>query len=187
MGKNKRKSNKKNKKGFTLIELLIVVSIIALLSSIVVAVLTQARIGAINNRKNEMARQYINTLEFYYSEYGRFPNGGCTSCNPSTYHCLGDGYPNNTCYVFGTHQENSTVNTELSEMAPSMPAFLDAVSYNGNSYFGAAYGCINSNCKGYKLSWVLEGGGRSAQCAGGANKVTNGTLTICTQTTNYGD
>lgn len=174
--------DKKNKsKGFTLIELLIVVAIISLLASIVAAVLTEARVGARNNRKNELARQYVNVLEFYFSEKGIFPEGGCTSCETATRVCLGEGYPNGLCNIYGTHNENTIVNSQLSEFAPSMPPLLD----KAGEYFGAAYGCIDNTCKGYKLTWVLEGGGNDGECAGGATQVPFGnTLSYCTWTSN---
>jgi len=176
--------DKKNKNGFTLIELLIVVVIISLLSSVVVAFLTDAREGARNNRRNELARQYINVLEFYFSDNGKFPEGGCTSCGTAVRVCLGEGYPGESCTVYGNHSENDQVNSQLSTLAPNMPPLLD----KAGAYFGAAYGCIDATCQGYKLTWVLEGGGNDGKCAGGAEQVPFGdSLSYCTWTSDVSD
>lgn len=172
--------------GFTLIELLIVVSIIALLASIVLAVLVDARTGAKNNKRNELAKQYVTALALYHSEYGTYPTGGCTdseSCESIVYVCLGDGYPADDCYVHGEHSENATVNTQLSPFFESMPALTDGAIAGGQTFFGAAYGCLDLNtCKGYRLSWILEGEGSDAECFGGSEENDLGSISICTFT-----
>lgn len=61
------------KSGFTLIELLVVISIISLLSSIVLASLSQARAKARNSALTEEVRQFQNALEIYKSETGFYP------------------------------------------------------------------------------------------------------------------
>ena len=156
------------------------------MASIVVAALTDAREGARNNRRNEMARQYVTALELYFSENGTFPDGGCTDsdvCDPVTYVCLGDGYPAGTCYIWGAHSENSTVNTQLSEYAPAMPPLLDEAVSGATTFLGAAYGCLDeTTCKGYRLSWVLEGEGSDADCFGGATENDLGPVSLCTFT-----
>ncbi len=59
--------------GFTLVELLVVISIIALLSSVVVASLNSARAKARDARRIADMRQIQTALEFFYDSYGRYP------------------------------------------------------------------------------------------------------------------
>lgn len=62
-------------KGFTLIELLVVVSIIGLLSSIVLASLSNSRIRARDTRRIADTRSLQNALQLYsLSNNNRFPN-----------------------------------------------------------------------------------------------------------------
>lgn len=179
--KNHNFMNKLNfKKGFTLIELLVVVSIISIISSIIVAVLVDAKIGAKNNRKNELVAQYITALSLYYGEYGEYPEGGCTDCTEPTYVCLGDDYIGDSCHVFESHNENSTVNTQIIEFIPGLPSSLDESTYDGNTFVGIAYGCTDENCNQYEVSWVLEGEGSDGSCYGGASETDFGPISICT-------
>ncbi len=184
--KNHNFMNKLNlKKGFTLIELLVVVSIISIISSIVVAVLVDAKIGAKNNRKNELVAQYITALSLYYGEYGEYPEGGCTDCAEPTYVCLGDDYISDRCFIFGIepedyHNENSTVNTQISEFIPGLPSSLDESIHGGKTFVGITYGCTDENCNQYEVSWVLEGEGNDASCYGGASETPFGPIKICT-------
>jgi prepilin-type N-terminal cleavage/methylation domain-containing protein len=117
------------KKGFTLIEILVVVAIISILASVVVAALVDARAGARNSKRNELARQYVTSLGLYYGEYGSYPTGGCTvgeenggNCSSISYVCLGDSYPEDSCFVRGKHDENLLVNSQISEFAPGTPS-----------------------------------------------------------------
>ena len=61
------------KKGFTLLELLFVIAIIALLSSIVLANLANARQKAVDSRIAEDYIQLRNASEVYYSDHGSYP------------------------------------------------------------------------------------------------------------------
>ncbi|MEY2702087.1 MAG: hypothetical protein RLY43_720 [Bacteroidota bacterium] len=174
--------NFKLQKGFTLIELLVVVSIIALLSSIIVAGLTDARGGAKNNKRNELARQYVTGLSLFHGEHGYYPTR--TSDN-ETFVCLGSGYPGGTCYVVGSHNENSSVNDQMSEFMPGTPASLETTVSGEYSFYGMAYRCTDENCIGYELSWIVEGSGSDAECFGGATKQQlNSKVGLCTYSTN---
>lgn len=67
---------------FTLIELLVVISIIAVLASLTIAGVQTAMIAAKKvQAKNDMA-QIANGIQFYYTEYGKYPIG--TSPAPVT-------------------------------------------------------------------------------------------------------
>ena len=61
-------------KGFTLIELLVVVAIIGVLASVIVASLSNARIKTRDAARMSNVRQIRSALEFYYNDYGRYPN-----------------------------------------------------------------------------------------------------------------
>jgi len=178
-----------SQKGFTLIELLVVVSIISLLASVVVAGLTDARGGAKNAKRNELARQYVTGLGLYHGEYGSYPE--MQGDNPV---CLGKGYPIFRCNVWGinaSHNEADSVNEQISEFVPGTPPSLDVTTVNtienGTvSFWGLAYKCTDENCLNYELSWVVEGSGSDAECFGGAERtpMTNdNSLAICTYST----
>lgn len=63
----------KNKSGFTLIELLVVVSIIGLLSSVVLASLSSARMKARDTLRMSHLDQIRNALELYYNTNNSYP------------------------------------------------------------------------------------------------------------------
>ncbi len=72
------KKNKKNK-GFTLIELMVVISIIALLSSVVLASLKEVRDKAIAQKFKSEMQQFISALELYRTNVGNYPYEGLNS------------------------------------------------------------------------------------------------------------
>jgi len=69
------------KKGFTLIELLVVISIISLLSSIVLASLTEVRKKARDTKRVAEVQQIQTQLELYYNENGEYPISSWRSSN----------------------------------------------------------------------------------------------------------
>jgi prepilin-type N-terminal cleavage/methylation domain-containing protein len=76
----------KAKKGFTLIELLVVIAIIALLSSVVLAALSTARMKARDARRIADLEQIKIALELYYDAKGYYPQAGCGwDCNGYRY------------------------------------------------------------------------------------------------------
>lgn len=171
----------KFKKGFTLIELLITISIITILTSITVAVLVDAKKGAENNKKNEIASQYVTALALYHNKYGVYPNGGCTEeseCGEVSHVCLGD-YPDNNCYILGNHDEDSDVNQALAEFAPANLASLSTTVVGEHEFVGIAYGCTEPTCSNYRISWVLEGEGADASCYGGGTEHDLGDVSLC--------
>lgn len=174
-------------RGFTLIELLMVVSIIAVISSITIAALNTARDHARNADRNETARQYVIALGLYQNTYGTYPDGGCTvanNCNNNaSWVCLGDAYPGNSCFVFGEHNEDATVNDAVKQFIPGLPSPSEPVIVGENSFYGFAYGCTDDSCKDYSMSWVLEGPADNNDCYGGALKTDGEAATFCTFTT----
>jgi general secretion pathway protein G len=82
--------------GFTLIELLVVISIIAALSSVVLASLNTARIKARDVRRFQDIAQIKNALELYRNDNGAYPlsggayapNGAWTNSNDTSWNNL---------------------------------------------------------------------------------------------------
>lgn len=73
---NKNQSN--TSKGFTLIELLVVISIISLLSSVIFAGLSGARVKSRDARRSSDIKQIQNALELYRNTNGSYPSSvGC--------------------------------------------------------------------------------------------------------------
>ena len=67
------KINRKNK-GFTLIELMVVISIMALLSSVILSSVTKARDKAQNSATVQGINQYLSVLDRYFLDKGYYPN-----------------------------------------------------------------------------------------------------------------
>lgn len=69
-------SNKnKGQSGFTLIELLVVIAIIALMASIVVVALSDARIKSRDARRLGDMRQVLSGMELYFNDKTAYPTG----------------------------------------------------------------------------------------------------------------
>ena len=73
--KNKKRRKKYIKSGFTLIELLVVTSIIALISSILLVALNNARVLARDVVRKADLNQLATALELFYDTYGLYPCG----------------------------------------------------------------------------------------------------------------
>lgn len=71
----------KEQKGFTLIELLVVVAIIGVLSSVVLASLSDARAQARDARREADMRQIQTALELYYNDKGHYPCENASYCD----------------------------------------------------------------------------------------------------------
>ncbi|MFA5991420.1 MAG: type II secretion system protein [Candidatus Doudnabacteria bacterium] len=73
----------KNQKGFTLIEITVVVSIIALLASVLLVALNSARKKARDARRMADMKQITTALDFYYDTNGSYPNvsGNAVNCD----------------------------------------------------------------------------------------------------------
>ncbi len=68
-------------RGFTLIELMVVITIIGLLASTILAALNTSRISARDSQRIQEARQFVNALEIYRNQNGRYPcSGGSLLC-----------------------------------------------------------------------------------------------------------
>ncbi|MDD3488159.1 MAG: type II secretion system protein [Candidatus Pacebacteria bacterium] len=65
----------KNKKGFTLIEMLIVITIIAVLASLILVGMGGARQKSRDSKRVADLHNVMNALELYYSFKGHYPKG----------------------------------------------------------------------------------------------------------------
>jgi len=70
---------KKFSKGFTLIEMLIVITIIALLASLILVGMGGARAKTRDSRRVADLHNVMNALELYYAKKGEYPGGTYTS------------------------------------------------------------------------------------------------------------
>ena len=77
-------SFKRSSRGFTLIELLVVISIIGLLSSFLLASLSQARGKARDAKRKSELKQLQTALELYYSDNSGYPVD-CWNTSPTNY------------------------------------------------------------------------------------------------------
>ncbi|MDR2420322.1 MAG: type II secretion system GspH family protein, partial [Puniceicoccales bacterium] len=68
-----KRKNSSLRSGMTLIELLTVVSIIAVLLSILVPAINTARISVLNKQGSMQFQRFIHALRDYYSEYQSYP------------------------------------------------------------------------------------------------------------------
>lgn len=155
------------KRGFTLIELLVVIAIIALLATVVLVTLQDARAKAHSTARGQLALQYKRALELYYNDKGFYPMslGGS---------CLGVDNANDQCYG-PWYSENAALNAELSPYIPGPPASTPSfiVNWFGVQFDmrGIIYSCTNAvnnntECRAYRMNWVQYGMGT---CAGGVS------------------
>ena len=78
----------KSKQGFTLIELLVVVAIIGLLSSVVLASLSTARMKARDTKRMQDLKQIQTALELYRNDHnGEYPKIDVSNSAPQQYAC----------------------------------------------------------------------------------------------------
>lgn len=169
-------------KGFTLIEVMVVISIIALLSTVALSSMTSAYTSARNSKKIQMVKQYTSALELYRNDHSSYPVYGDGSTGRL---CLGET-GSNVCHA-NTRSGDSGLNGVLTQYIKGTPASLEKVLVAGVDFHGITYsacpasgcscpgsGCING---GYQLEWYLEG---TTNNCGPGSKWTSGALTRCT-------
>lgn len=147
-------------KGFTLIELLIVVSIIALLSSIIIASLSTARDRAQNANRTQIAKEYQKALELYRNDHDGYP---LTTVNSPV--CIGLSNQE-TC--FASVPGNTNLQEEIKKYIPGLPKNNEPVTLSAINFGGTLYTCLNANtnyCQSYKIEWIMEG--IDTNCGGG--------------------
>ncbi|MCC2631050.1 MAG: hypothetical protein K0S38_859 [Candidatus Paceibacter sp.] len=134
-----------NKKGFTLIELLVVISIISLMSTIVLASLSNARKKARDTQRMQETRAIKTALEAYYSDNGRYPQTGWVGSHQSAW-------------------ESGVLGVALEPYLPTMPrdpintntAYAYTVGTYNYSYYASGYGSAVGNQQWYMLVYNVE-------------------------------
>lgn len=115
--KNKNKftnlfNGSQSKSGFTLLELLVVISIIALLSSIVIGSVNSARANARDAERMTQLREINNAIQLYISDFGYAPGVGCDSQTDS----------DTACFAVDTSSSWDVLASELSAYIPELPS-----------------------------------------------------------------
>lgn len=132
--------------GFTLIELLVVIAIIGLLSSVVLASLTSARVKARDARRIEDLAQIRLALELFFDANGYYPQSNCGwDCN---------GY---------RYSSDSSWNSLATDLAPYMAVLpKDPINTGGSPWnangFTYTYGNVGRTTyrSSYDLTAQLE-------------------------------
>ncbi|MEI6553161.1 MAG: prepilin-type N-terminal cleavage/methylation domain-containing protein [bacterium] len=144
--KNQIKKNKN--KGFTLIELLVVIGIIALLSSVILSSMTQARAQADNAKQIADYRVVLNALLQFKQDNGYYPSDN------TNYTCIGTY--SGGCKVVSSSVPNSTsMNNSLQKYLSSYNFLDKTVTIISSGYFP-----MSNDYKGFVLSCT----NRDTQC-----------------------
>ena len=85
-----------SERGFTLVELMVVVAIIALLAAIVIPNYVHARAQAAVSQSEANMKQIATSLELYYADNQKYPDGNATSVSPSLFGASPNQYLNST-------------------------------------------------------------------------------------------
>lgn len=156
-------------KGFTLIELLVVIAIIALLSSVVLASLSTARLKARDANRIASLTQVQKALEMYYDSKGYYPPVRTTSdqymCPANT-----DCWDKNSWILSFTPDWQTSLGAALAPYLSKMP--VDPINSNcwvfdtAKTCYSFAYGCVgkDQNPHTYDLVAMLETPNHSLSC-----------------------
>jgi general secretion pathway protein G len=135
--------NKNKNKGFTLIELLVVIAIIGVLSSIVIASISSARVKSRDTQRISDLRQIRTALEMYRDDNGKYPPSSC-------------GYGCNDYF----YSYNSSWNTFQTYLAPYIKLPKDPVNtyapWVDSTSFSYTYGNVSADGSSYDLTTRLE-------------------------------
>lgn len=147
-------------RGFTLTELLVVISIIAVLSSIVLVGVNQARNRGKNARAAADISQYITGLALARERDGSYP--------ASSWRCLG---------AAGCQWNNANIDPASGTVTDALGAVMSSLpssSFEQNGYSGYQYRTTGT---GYSLRWFLYGENRD--CDPGTRSGNNSGITLC--------
>jgi prepilin-type N-terminal cleavage/methylation domain-containing protein len=127
-------SKQKYNSGFTLIELLMVISIIALITSIVLAALSNAKMKARDTAKIRTLKEVQNALQVYHSDNGYYPSG--SELDTSLYNIV---------------KALTTNNKYISAVATTTIKYQAVTSDTNTSPCS-----VNYTCQSYRLGVALE-------------------------------
>jgi prepilin-type N-terminal cleavage/methylation domain-containing protein len=175
-----RYSRAQSNEGFTLIELLVVIAIIGILSTIVLTSLDAGRQKARNSKRNQMALEYINAIELYWSNNnGAYPSYGRIWPELETsIFCIGAEVDAD---CLGSIGGNTDLDDALNTYIAGPPLNDEPIIIGTSNYSGTTYGCQREDdtdqCNNYELWWFLEG--NDVSCIRGADSDNISTLTRC--------
>ncbi len=139
--------------GFTLIELLVVIAIIGVLSSVILASLNNARSKSRDAKRLSEIKQLQLALDFYYDQYGYFPQSGWLYSYQSSWingtNTLGVALQQflNTLPIDPTNQSTAPTSSGLS-YGYYANAYGDSVpSSSGSSWYMIVFKLENQNSK----------------------------------------
>jgi prepilin-type N-terminal cleavage/methylation domain-containing protein len=139
------KINSNLSKGFTLIELMVVISIIALLSSIVLASIKDARTKAVEASYHQYLKQYATALELYRNDnQGNYPTTATVSIS------IGGTYMVNSLSPYIKIQPAPSFVTAIN---PTRPFYVNKLTISSWLYScGKAY---NASTPKTEEPWVI--------------------------------
>jgi prepilin-type N-terminal cleavage/methylation domain-containing protein len=146
---------KSGRAGFTLIEMMVVISIIALLSSTVMATLSVTREKSVGSKTISNSLEVEKALELYFAQNGHYPLSplnnvyglSCWECNTSVYYdpnrlsALAPYQPKRPCDHFATVNPDGSCSNPNNwgfhyKVDPVGRDYKLAVTYYGPNYFG---------------------------------------------------
>lgn len=137
----------KQRKGFTLIELLVVIAIIALLSTLAVVALNNAREKSRDAKRVSDVKQIQTALELYYADEGGYPAVASAVVLGATAQAeLNSG---------GFTTVGGTAPVYMGQV-PSNPT-PNGADYSFESQNADGTACTAGDCASYEISFQLEG------------------------------
>ena len=124
--------NNLNKKAFTLIELLVVIAIIAMLSSIILASLNQARSKSRDARRVADIKQLQLALSLYYNDKGSYP-AALSSLSPDYISVVPNdpGPETGAAYAYAQNTSSYVLRAKLETNDSVLNNDIDGTNVNG--------------------------------------------------------